>query len=227
VSAASSHRGSHVLPSASVTFEEVLSNLGARSDVPSTLGNQLEGAESRSMPDRLVKTLSKQRKAMTAEEREHAFWHTITVHDDAEGNRRDEEARIEGRIFARARVLNCIDGLARLVRIGFCPCPDVEAFDRGSKTGQGSIVVSVLRAHEEWRLQSEERGLAAVYEWMRTVQPWLPMPVHDEDSVVQAFRVGKAKVCRRRAAMLVADSLLVMTAWVELWNRKAKHAQSD
>lgn len=225
---------SGLLPPQRVNMEEVLAHFASRSDVPSAFGNQIEGVKGRSAPDSVMRARRREMRDASREEQEHSFWNTMKVKGDPIGASRDEEARIESRLFDRARVLGCVDGLARYRRITFTMCPSIERFGHSHPVGQGSIVVNVLRSFEEWRTQSPQRGLAAVYSWLckcprregDTSAAW-QLPIHDEDSLAQAFRTGKAKVCHRRSEEIVADATIVLGAWVELWNRRAARVESS
>jgi hypothetical protein len=229
----SSSEGSHLLPAHGVTYQDVLELLAARSDVPSTFGQQLAEQSRRALGAESDRLERERLRTQTREEEEARLWHTVPVKDRPGGYRIDENANVERGLFARARVLNCVAVLTQYRVISFVRCPDVEAFARSARCAQGAVVVGALRAYEEFRERTtstrrgreqkdqSERGLASLYTWMCAWNPKHQPIEHTEDSVAQAFRAGKAPGPRRRAAALLADSEIVLAEWVEIWNRRA------
>lgn len=139
------------------------------------------------------------------------------------GDPRFAQGRAEERLLASAAVIRCVDTLQaapNLYRIGEA-CVHVRAFAVRAGIPEGAAVVGILRAYLPWATQWPENGLVHVYQWMRVRRPSLTaLDAHGESSVAQAFRAGKAKPQRMAAAILVADAEIVLSAWVELWNRK-------
>ncbi len=128
---------------------------------------------------------------------------------------------VEERLLSRAAVLRCVDGLQEAVclsRHGEA-CVDVRRFAVRVKMGEGAAVVAVLRAYQPWATSSSERGLVAVYEWMRAHSATLPaLDIGSEASPAQAFRIGRCKRQRALAAAILADAEVALHAWVESWN---------
>lgn len=133
------------------------------------------------------------------------------------------QSRAEERLLATAAIVRCVDDLGtttNLSRIGEA-CSHIRSFAVKTKLREGQAVLGVLRAYLPWATQWPESGLVSVYAWMRARRPSLQaVDAHGEVSVAQAFRTGKAKAQRAAAAILVADSEVVLSAWVEHWNRR-------
>lgn len=127
----------------------------------------------------------------------------------------------EASTIKEAAVIRCLDGLSMVEKAYFLR--DLGALDRFTKEvpcrGQGELIILTLRAYQEWATQSEERALVSVYNMMRRLAPHVyGVVLHDEVDLAQAFREGKAKAARRKAAELYADCYLVLNKWVQKWN---------
>ncbi len=126
----------------------------------------------------------------------------------------------EDQMMEMATLLRCIsDFEARKVldsRYGV-----LEKLQRESNLPQGYLALGILRAYQEWApciQSSQERGLVAVYQY---IAPYLRNKVEIEsDDLLQAFRTGKAKRARDRAAEAYADAMLCLSEHVVSWNRK-------
>lgn len=128
----------------------------------------------------------------------------------------------EFNILSKAAILKCVDGLRKIDQIKFESCPSIRAFAKKTNSGEGSLVLSVLASYHKWHLRSEERGLVEVYRLMQKLDPSLPEPDHDEDSLSQSFRTGKTKKARDGASKLLKDSILVIDTWIKEWNECVK-----
>ena len=144
-----------------------------------------------------------------------------SMHDGTHGSKggKPSDNADENRLRS-AGVINCVATLNNYGTIPFVPCSDLRAFAKKIKTDEGTIVIASMRHYEQWATRNPVRGLAAVYTWMRTLHPGLSPIIHDESDDAQAFVIGKGKVARDRAAAIIADSTVVLGAWVEIWNRR-------
>lgn len=134
----------------------------------------------------------------------------------------------EYRILAKASILRCVDGLRKIEKIDFESCPSLRAFAKKTNVIEGSLVLAVISAYHQWYLKSEERGLVEVYRLMQKLDPTLPDPSHDEESLHQSFRLGKTRKAREKSAKLLKDSLLVVDAWINKWNdREIEHSKKN
>lgn len=124
----------------------------------------------------------------------------------------------EFKVLARASILRCVDELRKLDLVLFESCPSIRAFAKKTNCGEGSLVLAVLAAYHKWYLKSPERGLVEIYRLMQKLDPSLPDPDHNEDSLSQSFRTGKTKKARDKTAKLLKDSLLVADTWIREWN---------
>jgi hypothetical protein len=124
----------------------------------------------------------------------------------------------EFKIMSKAAVLRCVDGLRAVERVEFESCPSIRAFARKTNSKEGALVLSVLGAYHKWSLKSKERGLVEIYRLAQRLDPSLPDPEHDEDSLSQGFRTGKTKKARDLTAKLLRDSTVVIDGWINKWN---------
>lgn len=133
----------------------------------------------------------------------------------------------EERLLAQAAVIRCVDALKMMTclnRTGEA-CVDVRRFAVRVGLPEGAAVIAVLRAYQPWATSSGERGLVAVYEWMRALNGNLPaLDIGKETSAAQAFRTGRCKRARLLAAGILADAEVAVHAWVEAWNGGGRRA---
>lgn len=200
----------------SVTLDEVLCFLMARTNTASTMGAQLEQAR--------------------------AIYHGGPAHSQhGTANEMHVKApmqdvwkaqeQAESSMLDNISVARCVDGLAqvRVARI-LKDRPSLAKLQKACPSrGQGELVIMCLRAYEERRLTSEERGLADVYAWAGTLAPLLyPVALPEEhDTLAQAFREGAAKRARGKASELYGDSYLVLADWVAQWNMRRSGVVTD
>lgn len=182
----------------SVTLNEVLEVLSSRTAAGSNFGTHLERAQD---------GLSWNGKGL----------HAMQV------------SAIEDRMLQAGAVYRCVDDLAaaglEVMGIGKDSYPSLSKLRM--KTDRplppGYAVVKCLRVYQEWATREPVRGLAAVYSWMHEVAPdYCRLAEHDEDSLTQAFLVGKAKSARRMASEVYADCFLIVSNWVPKWNVNEK-----
>ncbi len=133
----------------------------------------------------------------------------------------------EFKILSRASVLRCVDGLRKLDKVEFESCPSIRAFAKKTNSGEGALVLAVMSAYHKWYLRSQERGLVEIYRLMQRLDPSLPDPDHNEDSLSQSFRVGKTKKARDKSSKLLKDSLLVVDTWINQWNERIKREERN
>ena len=88
---------------------------------------------------------------------------------------------------------------------------------------QGVIAHHVLRAYQEWSTSSQERALAAVYQYLGRIAPSVipPLPSSEAD-LADAFKAGKSKRARDFAAEIYADSLLALSAFLTQYNKQVR-----
>jgi hypothetical protein len=128
----------------------------------------------------------------------------------------------EMRMLAKAAVIRCVD------QLGACPnlfrmgegLTAIRRFAVHAKLVEGAAVVGVMRAYQPWATQRSESGLVAVYRYAAAHGGAPAVDNAGEDSMVNAFRTGKAKRARNVAALLLADAEIALAGWVESWNRK-------
>lgn len=192
-----------------VKLDEVLCFLMARTHAASTMGAQLDQA-------RAIYHGGPNHSAFGTAGEMHV---KAPLHDVFKAQERAEASMLDGISVAR-----CVDGLGQVREARILK--DRPAMARLQKAcperGQGELVIGCLRAYEEWRLKSPERGLAAVYTWAGTLAP-LAYPValpEEHDTLAQAFREGAAKKARSRASELYGDSYLCLAEWVVHWNMR-------
>jgi hypothetical protein len=134
----------------------------------------------------------------------------------------DVSREFDRRMLALVGVIRCVDALERYASIRFVGCVSLRRFAGLASLGDGRACIGVMRAYQTWATKSQERGLAQVHLWMRSRVPTIVEPDTDGDSLVQAFRARKGTASKARAMALrvLADSELVIAAWIEIWNRK-------
>lgn len=180
----------------SILVSDVLDFLVSKSAAPSTFGAQL---------DRLK----------------------YGVHVAPDPFRAREEA--ENHLLQQAALLRCIDDFAKRdvfhsqtrQRTGIVGSfKMLSKFQQVANRGQGEIALGILRAYQEWCTQSQERGLAAVYNFLVGIAPSVAPPLPKGD-LLQAFREGTAKRARAAACEAYADSLLALQYHVRVWNKRS------
>lgn len=125
----------------------------------------------------------------------------------------------ELRLLSSGQILSCIDKLRSIKRIDFEEVPDLHKFAKSTGCGEGALAISILSAYHKWSTKSSERGLVEVFRLMQSLLPSLEESNHGEDELVQAFRTGKSKTIRKKAANILADAMLVAETWIIIWNR--------
>lgn len=182
-----------------VTLDEVLCFLMAKTATPSTFGQQIEKLEAGAVGGKPADGPQMHAKA------------TFSQHDASEA---------ENAIFQQVSLIRCVDLLGNMQQNRVMKDKSaMRKLQAHSWRGQGELIVQCLRTAEEWRLRSEPRALAAVYVWAGSLDPnTYPTVLHDEADLTQAFMVGKAKAARKKAAELYADCLLVLGEFVQQWN---------
>jgi hypothetical protein len=139
------------------------------------------------------------------------------------GDRQRALERSERNMLRSAAAIRCLDGLLMYRSIRFVPCDDIRRFAQRVGMGEGEAAIGVMRAFQPWASQHAQRGLVEVYEWLRARDPRLKaIDARGEATAEQAFRVGKARGARAHAATLVGDAEVVVSAYVERWNRQAE-----
>jgi hypothetical protein len=166
---------------------------------------------------------------------------------------RRAQAAQEQRLLEHAAVIRCLDALSatpNLFRAGEA-CVTLRRFAKENALAEGAVVVAVLRAYEPWggrvrlptkeerqaavdaRLEApawvrdEARGLLEVHEWMRRQDATERAPVlGKEATALDAFRAGKAKCARDRAASMLADATLALDGFVKAWNARPSVAKA-
>jgi hypothetical protein len=143
------------------------------------------------------------------------------VEQGTKGSRIDPfeaQEKAENRIMRDISAIRCLDALAASrVRPDLLNLEQLQRIT-GERIG-GRLVVQCLRAFEEWRNESQERALVAVYMWANGKTPVrFPIPKHQEVDLAQAFRAGKTPRAKSMAADLYADCYLVLAEWIPAWN---------
>ena len=87
---------------------------------------------------------------------------------------------------------------------------------------QGEIALNSLRVFQAWGPRSQERGFVAVYGYLRSIAPTKTPPLDlDLHGAVQAFRDGTAKRARDIAASTYADSLIALSRFLDVRNKRS------
>lgn len=133
----------------------------------------------------------------------------------------------ELKLLSKAPVLDCIDRLKELNRIEFEPVPDLRQFAKSVKVGEGALALAVTGAYYQWATKSEQRGLVEVYRLLQRLDSKLHVPETDDESLAQAFRVGKGGIAKARnlSSKVLADSELCIYTWVMIYNKKRKREE--
>lgn len=127
----------------------------------------------------------------------------------------------EARRLWDAQIIRCVDGLARLTSVRWAWAPKLRAIARRTGMPEGELVVRVLRIYEPWDPQWPMHGLASVYEWLRTIGPFLrAIDRGNEESDAQALRVGQSRRARALAQSVVADAHVCLGEWVRIWTNR-------
>ncbi len=133
----------------------------------------------------------------------------------------------EYKLLAKAHILDCVDKLRSKKKINFEAVEDLSNFAKKLKLGEGPLALAVTGIYHVWATRSQQRGLVEVYRFMRSLDPSLPEPNHlDEELLVNAFRTGKEKKTRDKAARLLADSELAVYSWIQYYNIKNKSKEN-
>ena len=185
----------------SVSVNDILDFLVAKSAAPSTMGAQLErlkyGVQLAPDPFRARNEVEDNLLAQAA---------IIRCVDEF-------AAREELDIHARPRAPSVV-GYKALTKIQEHANP---------WRSKGKIALDVLRAYQERNKGSQECGLVAVYNYLEQVAPSaLPPPPKNDADLLQHFRTGTAKRARNLACEVYADSLLALQYHVRVWNKKRK-----
>ncbi len=190
--------------SRSIEVNDVLEYLSSRTQVPSSLGSQLE-------------------------ELKYGTSGTGGGGGDAEqamlnrANLATCVAELEKQQHVKFACTDILPQFARKIRArpGAVAVAVVRAYqpwhcDPDANRPAGSEKIGVIRG--------PDRGLAEVYDWMREIdtsqKPVTGVPT------AELFRDGLAKQAKILAAQMLADAEIVVTEWVTLWNRKGGYAAS-
>lgn len=215
-----------------VTVQDVLETLrGREGRIESSTGVQLEVAAARAVRRR-AREAAGPRQIMTAIAADE-FSRSAPYVDEAMPHPKhttDPWAamdRAELSVFRDVGPLGCLSDLCTVkwAPSGPIKCPTllITLHAKIPHRTQGEIVVLVLRAYQEWALMSEERALAQVAAWSSSASGGR---VYNAHTLAQDFREGRMAATRKRAAGLYADSLLVLSAWVQIWNRRSKSTRA-
>lgn len=199
------------------SIDDVLQFLVSRGATPSAMGAMLQ----RMRDEAVAQSGCKQIVNVGGSDQQFDRTWTMRVQQVGDVYRARDAA--ENAILRNIPVIRCIDGLVAApdTLAVFTDRPALARLSRnlpGAPMGQA--VVWSLRVYQEWASVSQERGLATLYSRLRGLCPQgYPVALHDEETLAMAFAQGKAKLARRRAAELYADCLLVLSAWVNRWNK--------
>lgn len=128
---------------------------------------------------------------------------------------------IEENLLSKAPVYRCVSDLVAYANIRFTPQVDkLRKLAHRAQTSEGACVVTIMRIYQPWATSNPDRGLVAVYEWMRKIDVSLPeIDSGAEGDSAAVFRSGKAPKARDKAAQMVADAEIAIATWVDAWNR--------
>jgi hypothetical protein len=194
-----------------VSADDVLyylaSGYSVGSNAKSSLGGQLE-------------QLKAGRLNTTAKERREAPWMAPPKKDQPDHRNVDE--RFHANAMRTAHLDRCVRGFRAQQRVRGRHEPIILGeLAIASKMHEGEIAARALSAFQVWATKSEEQALAAVYALMRSIKPDLPDVAQGvEVNMAQAFRVGKGRRARSKAAALWADARLALDDWLTDWNAR-------
>lgn len=134
------------------------------------------------------------------------------------------QSEAEDRMIADATLLRCISEFSAKQELR-ATTQTLEKVQKASyaRMPQGAIAIEVLRSYQEWSTKSQERGLAAIYQYLQRVAPSITpaLPLNPaEDDLVTMFRKGKAKRARDFSAEAYADALLGLGKFLSTFNRR-------
>lgn len=222
---AARERGYHPLTWRRVNLHELLDHLLTTSDIASSTGSQCERLAAGAIidphvPEPCASCGARARGGATrcacgaAMPYDSAPW----IKPPAPDHAFHETTRIEMALARRAGITRCVDSLERIERVRFVEAPHLTRFARQAALGQGKVVVSVLRAYEAWKTESDLRATAAVYSWMSTTRAELGR-CEDLRALAMAFGERRERKAFNQARTVYADCLMAAGAWVERWNR--------
>ncbi len=190
--------------SRSIEVNDVLEYLASRTQVPSSLGSQLEELK-----------YGTSGTGGGGGDAEQAMLNRANL-----ANCVDELSKQQHVKFACTDVL---PQFARKIRArpGAVAVAVVRAYqpwhcDPDANRPAGSEKIGVIRG--------PDRGMAEVYDWMGTMDRSQKSP--GTAPTAELFREGTAKSAKIIAAQMLADAEIVVTEWVALWNRKGGFAAS-
>jgi hypothetical protein len=126
------------------------------------------------------------------------------------------------RMLSQAAIIRCVEGVLAVDRFDADFQKDLHNAASATGRGEGYIVVSVMRAFQQWSLISTERAYAAVWCWLQRESGSQGHGDPTADRLAELFRLDQAKNARGRAKGLEQDCRTILGAWVSSWNKKQK-----
>lgn len=215
--------GGQLLPHAQIRTEDVLAELTARTSGESHMGMMLDVAHGGQLSNEAIAELRELREIRDDVRNEDplgGWWR------DPKGDVRSGPGYVtdlhELELLRHAALIRCIDDLFRSEAIGTAR-DEVRTLSRASGLAEGTCVVCVLRAFQEWGTAAEDRGYVAVYTWLRGVDARTPILLDPRlvgFQAAQAFRENRERRCRDYARRIVLACLGALGEWVVRWNRQ-------